>query len=71
MSLPRTIMIGGKAYDWREIRALRKAQLEAHRAAQAGQPTLFPLVTDCRPESQRSASGRFSQPTLFDPPDNS
>jgi hypothetical protein len=65
MSRPDTIIIDGKPYSWRHIRELRKKQLEA--AQTAKQPTLFPLREDARLVSQRSADGRYQEPTLFDP----
>jgi hypothetical protein len=60
----RTIEIDGKRYLWRDIVALRRAQLAAVRQVQ--QPALFALVEDCRPASQRSAAGRYCEPMLFD-----
>jgi hypothetical protein len=62
--IPRTIEIGGKRYLWRDIVELRRAQLAA--ARQAEQPALFELIEDCRPPSQRTAEGRYSEPMLFD-----
>ena len=38
MARPDTIVIEGRAWSWRVIPELRKAQLEAWRAAQAQQP---------------------------------
>ena len=64
MSAPRTIDIDGKRHLWREIIALRRAQLAAARQAQ--QPALFALIDDCRPASQRNAAGRYAEPMLFD-----
>lgn len=66
MSKPDTIIVDGRAYSWRRLRELRKAQLEAWRAAQAQQPALFALRDDSRPPCERSAAGRFAQPTLLD-----
>ena len=33
--------------------------------AKAEQPPLFELLEDCRPASERSAAGRYSEPSLF------
>ena len=60
----RAIVIDGKIWDWKEIRRLRREQVQAARKPQ--QETLFPLVEDSRPASQRSASGRYEQPLLFE-----
>lgn len=66
MARPDTILIDGRAYSWRALRELRRQQLEAWRAAQAEQPALFELKRDCRPEAERTASGRYEQPTLLE-----
>jgi hypothetical protein len=34
--------------------------------AKREQPTLFPLKEDCRPQTQKTASGRYEEPTLFE-----
>ena len=60
----RYIEIGGKRYLWREILQLRRDQKEAH--AKAPQPTLFELRQDCRPPAERTAAGRYLEPSLFD-----
>lgn len=63
MSSFRFIEIDGKRYLWRDILALRREQKKAH--AKAQQPALFALRDDSRPVSQRTAAGRYSEPTLF------
>jgi len=63
MSRPAFIEIDGKRYLWRELVALRREQLRAREATT--QPALFELIDDCRPASQRSAAGRYSEPMLF------
>jgi hypothetical protein len=35
------------------------------------QLTLFELKDDCRPEAERTAAGRYLDPTLFGDPKNS
>jgi hypothetical protein len=57
------IEIDNKRYEWKEIVRLRRQQLEAERRAQ--QPTPFELRHDRRPPSQRTAAGRYEEPTLF------
>ena len=59
---PKFIIIDGKRYLWREILQLRREQ---RKAARQPQITLFELKDDCRPSSQRTADGRFTEPTLF------
>lgn len=66
MSKPDIIVIDGRAYSWRRLCALRKAQIEACRKAQASQPTLFVIKYDSRPRCERTASSRFEQPTLLE-----
>jgi hypothetical protein len=60
---PRRIEIDGKLYPWSEIVALRRAQIAA--ARRAGQLALFEMIEDSRPPSQRTATGRYSEPLLF------
>jgi hypothetical protein len=62
-----TFILEGRAFSWKALRDMRRAQLEAMRAARGSQPALFALVEDCRPPSQRNASGRYAEPLLFDP----
>jgi hypothetical protein len=59
-------MIDGRAYSWRKLCELRRQQLEAIRKARGTQAALFELREDCRPESQRTASGRYAEPALLD-----
>lgn len=59
----RHIEIDGKRYLWRDILQLRRDQRNVH--ARAQQPTLFELRDDTRPETQRTASGRYLEPSLF------
>lgn len=66
MSKPDIIIVDGRAYSWRRLCELRKAQLEAWRKAQAQQSALFALKEDSRPACERTASGRFAEPTLLD-----
>jgi hypothetical protein len=58
----RTVQIDGKRYLWRDLLKLRREQKQAQRRAQL---TLFELKEDRRPETQRSAEGRYMQPLLF------
>lgn len=63
MSRLRTIEIDGKRHLWRDILALRREQKKAQ--ARTLPPTLFELRDDTKPASQRTAAGRYLQPTLF------
>jgi hypothetical protein len=64
MSAPRCIVLDGRAYVWRELVRLRRAQLAEH--AKAKQRPLFELRDDSRPQTERTASGRYQAPSLFD-----
>ena len=64
---PRTITIDGKRHLWRDILELRREQVRA--AAKAVQPALFPLIEDRRPPAERTAAGRYLEPTLFATPE--
>jgi hypothetical protein len=59
------ITVDGHAFSWQRLAELRRQQLEAWRAEQSRQPTLFELKDDCRPEAERTAAGRYREPTLW------
>jgi hypothetical protein len=59
------IVIEGHAYRWQEICELRRQQLEARQAGQPKQLALFALRDDCRLVAERTAAGRYQEPTLF------
>jgi hypothetical protein len=61
--MARFVDIDGKRYLWRDILNMRREQRKAERQPQ---PLLFELKEDRRPDSQRKAAGRFSEPTLFE-----
>jgi hypothetical protein len=63
MNAHRFIEIEGKRYLWRELLQRRREQKAAH--ARAEQPPLFELRLDQRPSSERTAAGRYLEPTLF------
>jgi hypothetical protein len=65
MAKSDTILIGGHAYSWQQLCELRRQQLEARQAAQPRQLALFELQDDCRPAAERTAAGRYQEPTLF------
>jgi len=66
MSRAPFIVIDGKAYRWKDILDLRRAQLAAAGAAQASQLALFAaLHDDRRPSAERRAAGRYLEPSLF------
>lgn len=58
-------MLEGRAYSWRQLCELRRQQLEALRKACGVQPALFEVRDDHRPESQRTAAGRYAEPDLL------
>ena len=64
---PRFIVIDGRAYLWREMVKMRREQLQVQ--ARQKQPALFEMKEDCRPPLQRTAAGRYAQPSLFAPLD--
>jgi hypothetical protein len=56
------LVLDNKRYLWRDVLKLRREQRKAARQAQ---PVLFELKDDERPKSQRTASSRYEEPTLF------
>jgi len=63
MASPKFIEIDGKRYLWRDLLELRREQKKA--LARAQQPSLFQLKEDHKPVSERTAAGRYLEPTLF------
>ena len=66
MSRIRFIAIEGKHHLWKDILELRRTQLAATCADRATQMALFEMREDHRPVDERTASGRYLQPTLFE-----
>jgi hypothetical protein len=67
MGTPRYIEIGGRRLLWRDLLRLRREQKQA--TAKAAQPALFPLKDDRRPPAERTAAGRYLEPSLFSHPE--
>ena len=65
MAKPDIIVIDGHGYSWQQLCELRRQQLEAWRAAQSAQPALFEMKHDVRPAAERTAAGRYQEPSLF------
>jgi len=65
MTKPDILIVDGHAFSWRRILELRRRQLEAWRTEQLRQLVLFELKEDRRPQAERTAAGRYQQPTLF------
>lgn len=62
---PDILIVDGHALSWQRIVEMRCRQLEAWRADQRRQLTLFELKYDCRPQAERTAAGRYREPTFF------
>ena len=62
MSVMKYIVIEGKRIAWRDLLKLRREQ---RRQARSAQLTLFELKEDARPQAERTASGRYQEPSLF------
>jgi hypothetical protein len=57
--------VDGHALSWQRLMKLRRQQLEAWKAEEFRQLTLFELKDDCRPMAERTAAGRCQEPSLF------
>ena len=66
MTNPKFIEIDGKHYLWTEILQLRREQMLAF--AKAKQPALFEVNFDRRATADRTAAGRYLEPTMFSHP---
>jgi hypothetical protein len=62
---PDILTVDGHAFSWQRLVELRRQQLEAWRAEQCRQLTLFELKEDCRPSAERTAAGRYAEPMLW------
>lgn len=67
MTNPKFIEIDGKRRLWRDVLQLRREQKQA--CANATQPVLFELREDRRPPADRTAAGRYQEPSLFSFPE--
>jgi hypothetical protein len=65
MASSDSIIFDGHAYSWRQVCEVRRRQIEARRLAQSQQLALFELREDCRPKAERTASGRYEEPSLL------
>jgi hypothetical protein len=65
MAKPDTLIVDGRAYSWQQLCELRRQQLEAWKATRGEQTALFELKDDHRPAAERTAAGRYREPTLF------
>jgi len=63
MPAPKFIEIEGKRFVWRDLLQRRREQVAA--AAKVEQLVLFEMKEDSRPASERTAAGRYSEPSLF------
>jgi len=66
MAHPDILIVDGHAFSWQRLCDLRRQQLEERKKAEARQLALFELRTDCRPRAERTAAGRYLEPTLLD-----
>jgi hypothetical protein len=66
MAKPDTLIVDGHALSWQRLCELRRQQLEVWKTARPSQPALFELKGDYRPEAERTAAGRYREPTLLD-----
>jgi hypothetical protein len=66
MSRPETLVVDGHGFNWQRLCELRRQQLEAWRASEARQLALFAMQEDWRPKAERTANGRYEQPTMLE-----
>lgn len=60
-----TFILDGHAYSWRRVCELRRQQLAERRKVEGMQAVLFELHEDHRPASERTAAGRYREPSLL------
>lgn len=64
MTKPDILIVDGHAFSWQRLCDLRRQQLEAWKKSEARQPALFEQ-TDYRPRADRTAAGRYLEPSLL------
>jgi hypothetical protein len=62
MPAPKFIDVDVKRFLWRDLVQRRREQAAA---ARVEQPVLFEMKKDSRPASERTATGRYTEPSLF------
>ena len=62
MFFPKTIEINGQRVLWRDLLKMRRDQ---RKVVCTAQPALFELHDDARPAPERTADGRYREPSLF------
>ena len=67
MTHPKFIEIDGKRLLWRDVLQLRREQKQT--CASTVQPALFELHEDRRLPADRTAAGRYLEPSLFSNPE--
>lgn len=65
MAKPDILIIDGHTFSWQRLCDLRRQQMEAWKKSEARQPALFELRTDHRPRAERTAAGRYREPSLL------
>lgn len=65
MASSDSIILDGHAYSWRQVCEAQRRQIKARRLAQSQQLALFELREDSRPKAERTASGRYEEPSLL------
>jgi len=66
MAKPDILTVDGRAFSWQRLCELRREQLEVWKKSEARQLALFELRTDYRPRAERTAAGRYREPSLLD-----
>lgn len=66
MAKPDVLIVDGHAFSWQRLCDLRRQQLESWKKSEARQLALFELRTDYRPRAERTAAGRYREPSLLD-----
>jgi hypothetical protein len=66
MAKPDILIVDGRGFSWQRLCDLRRQQLETWKKNETRQPALFELQTDCRPRAERTAAGRYREPSLLD-----
>jgi hypothetical protein len=65
MAKPDIVLVDGHAFSWQRLCELGGNSLRQFKPPSLGDVALFELKDDCRPAAERTAAGRYAEPTFF------
>ena len=60
------LIVDDHGFSWQHLCDLRRIQLERWKKSEGWRPALFELHADYRPRADRTAAGRYQEPSFLD-----